>query len=129
GLDAAQGLEHLLADLTIHLHHGYCRCFLPTLLAAEREVGDVDIVLPKHSTDAAHNARHVEIAQVDEGPLQRRLHVNAIDFQQSWHATRLNAAGHRVFLLTGFEGHTKHVGDSAARVARFFALGDADATL
>src|ERR1022692_2871284 len=67
GLDATQGVEHLVADLTIDLHHRYCRCFLPPLPAAEREVGDVDILLPKHRSDAAHNAGHVEITQVDEG--------------------------------------------------------------
>ena len=60
--------------------------------------------------------------------LQRRLHVNAVDLQQSWQAAGLNATGHRVFLLSGLEGHAKHVG-GAARVARFLALGDADATL
>src|ERR1019366_10196688 len=47
-LNATQGVEHLVADLTVHLHHRDCRCFLPALPAAEREVGDVDILLPKH---------------------------------------------------------------------------------
>ena len=41
----------------------------------------------------------------------------------------LNAAGHRVFLLTALEGHAKHVGGGSARIARLLALGEADAAL
>src|SRR5271157_4816897 len=82
GFDAAQGAEHRLADLAVHLHHRDGRALLPMPRAAKREVGDVDVMLPEHCPDAAHNTGHVQIAQVDDVAFQRRFHMNAIDFQQ-----------------------------------------------
>ena len=70
---------------------------MPLARAAQREVGDVDVVLPEHRSDPAHNAGHVEIAQVDDVALQRRFHVDAVDLQQPSAAPRAERVPATVF--------------------------------
>ena len=80
--------------------------------ASQREVGDVDVVLAQHRSDASDHSGHIEIAQVDHVALKRRFDVNAVDLQQPRLAVGLNAAGNRVLLLAALEGHAQHVGGS-----------------
>src|SRR5438309_1365329 len=51
---------------------------------AQGEVGDVDAVLAENGSDAADDAGHVDIAAHQQGALERRLHVDAVELEQPW---------------------------------------------
>ena len=51
--------------------------------AAEGEVRDVDVVLAEDGSDAADDTGDVFVADGDEGALERRFDVDAVEVQQA----------------------------------------------
>ena len=50
---------------------------------AEREIGDVDLVIAQDRTNLADYAGNIAISHINQISFQRRLHVNPVKVQQS----------------------------------------------
>ena len=73
GLDATQRLQHRVGNLAVELNHGQSRAGMIAAGAAQSKVADVELVLAENCSDAADDARHVEIAEGEQLAFERGL--------------------------------------------------------
>src|SRR5579872_52347 len=120
GRHRAQFLQGSLGGRSVDLQDGECcgRAFV--IRTAEREVGDVDLVLAKDGADPADDAGHVLVANREQRALQRRLDVDAVEVQQPRRVSMQNRSAGDDAGVAGVKRKLEH--GSCAAQRRFFLL-------